>query len=172
MIDDPYHGERKYPTQKLLEIKAKHESAVAEAMEEAMATVTFRELEEATRWVNTIPPELPARDFSRVPMEDKIKKHGLSLSSRNLIVCSLTATPSVRSFIQSLSQDDSGFAERLKSGFLEQYYKFRKEGITAGEDMFNRMCVFACRGFTDLKTQYAAQAVLIYLFETCEVFEQ
>ena len=42
----------------------------------------------------------------------------------------------------------------------------------SGEDLFNSMCLFARRGFGSVKTQYAAQAVLVYLFETCEVFEQ
>ena len=44
--------------------------------------------------------------------------------------------------------------------------------MSSGEDLFDSMCMFTRRGFADLKTQYAAQAVLVYLFETCEVFEQ
>ena len=171
-IDAYPHGEREYPVHRLLAIKADHEGTVAAAMEEAMATVSFRELEEATRWVTEVPPSPPSQDFSRIPIEDKIRKHDLSVSSRNLISSHLTATPQVRSFIQSLSQDDPGFPERLVSGFLEHYYKLRAEGMSSGEDLFNSMCIFARRGFADPTTQYAAQAVLVYLFETCEVFEQ
>ena len=44
--------------------------------------------------------------------------------------------------------------------------------MSSGEDLFNSMCIFARRGFGDSKTQCAAQAVLVYLFETCEVFER
>ncbi len=137
-----------------------------------MATVSFGELEEATKWVTDVPPPPPGLDFSQIPIEDKIRKNGLSVSSRNLISSHLTATRQVRSFIQSLSQDDPAFPERLIAGFLEQYYKLRKEGIDSGEDLFNSMCMFARRGFTDYKTQYAAETVLVYLFETCEVFER
>lgn len=172
MIDAHPHGEQDYPVDRLLAIKDDHESKVAAAMEEAMATVSFRELEESTRWVNEIPPPPPDQDFYRIPLEDKIQKNGLSVSSQNLIRSHLTATPQVRSFIQSLSQDDPEFPNRLISGFLEHYHKLRKEGVSSGEDLFNSMCLFARRGFEDLKIQYAAETVLIYLFETCEVFKR
>ena len=171
-IDAHPHGEREYPVQRLLAIKADHESAVATAMEEAMASVSFRELEAATQWVTEVPPPPPGLDFSRIPIEDKIRKHGLSVSSQNLISSRLTATRQVRSFVQALSQDDSAFPDRLISGFLEHYYKLRKDGTSSGEDLFNSMCMFARRGFLDFKTQYAAETVLVYLFETCEVFER
>lgn len=164
--------EKDYPVERLLAIKHKHERTVALAMDEAMSTVGFRELEEATQWISEISPPLPDQDFSRISIENKIQKNGLSVSSRNLIKNHLTATPQVRSFIQALSQEDSRFPDRLKSGFLEHYYKLRKEGISSGEDLFDAMCIFARRGFRDIKIQHAAETVLVYLFETCEVFEQ
>ena len=171
-IDAYPHGEQDYPVDRLLLIKDEHERKVAAAMDEAMATVSFRELEKATRWVSEVPPPRPDQDFSKIPLEAKIQRNGLSVSSRNLISSYLTATPQVRSFIQSLSQDDPKFPDRLKSGFLEHYYKLRREGLSSGEDLFNSMCIFARRGFADFKIQYAAETVLVYLFETCEVFEK
>ena len=53
-----------------------------------------------------------------------------------------------------------------------RYYKLRREGLSSGEDLFNSMCIFPRRGFADFKIQYAAETVLVYLFETCEVFEK
>ena len=172
VIDARPHGERKYPVERLLAIKAEHELAVAAAMDEALATVTFVELAEATRWVTEVPPPPPGRDFSRVAIEDKIERNELSRSSQNLIVAHLAAAPQVRSFIQELSQDDPGFPERLIAGFLQHYHGLRAKGMFSGEDLFNSMCLFARRGFGDPATQCAAQAVLVYLFETCEVFER
>lgn len=171
LIDAP-HGEREYPVARLLEIKAEHEGAVAKAMDEALAAVTFAELAEATRWVTEVPPPPPGQDFSRIALEDKIERNGLSLSSQNLIVAHLAVAPQVRSFILELSQDDPGFPERLVSGFLQHYHRLRAQGMSSGEDLFNSMCMFARRGFADPTTQCAAQSVLIYLFETCEVFER
>ena len=172
LIDAHAHGEREYPVARLIAIKEEHEKAIAAAVDEGLAAVTFRELAEATRWVTEVPPPPPGRDFSRVAIEDKIERNGLSLSSQNLIVVHLAVASQVRSFVQELSQDDPGFPERLVSGFLEHFHKLRARGISSGEDLFNSMCMFARRGFGDLKTQSAAQAVLVYLFETCEVFER
>ena len=172
MIDAHPRGEREFPTARLLQIKAEHEEAVAATMDEALATVTFVELAEATRWVTEVPPPPPGQDFSRVAIEDKIERNGLSPSSQNLIVAHFAVAPQVRSFIQKLSQDDPGFPERLKSGFLQHYHGLRAQGMSSGEDLFNSMCMFARRGFGDPKIQCAAQAVLVYLFETCEVFER
>lgn len=171
-IDAHPQGEKDYPVERLLAIKHAHENMVAVAMEYAMVTVSFSELKEATRWISEISPPPPDQDFSRISLKDKIQKNGLSVSSRNLIRSHLTATPQVRSFIQALSQEDPRFPDRLKSGFLEHYYKLRKEGISSGEDLFDKMCIFARRGFKDFKIQHAAETVLVYLFETCEVFEQ
>ena len=172
MIDVHPRGEREYPTTRLLDIKAEHERAVAAAVDEGLATVTFKELAQATRWVTEVPPPPPGRDFSRVAIGDKIERNGLSLSSQNMILAHLAVASQVRSFIQALSQDDPGFPERLISGFLEHYHKVRARGMSSGEDLFNSMCMFARRGFRDIATQTAAQAVLVYLFETCEVFER
>ena len=58
-IDAHPHGERDYPVARLLKIKAEHEEAVAAAMYEAMASVSFAELETATRWVTEVPPPPP-----------------------------------------------------------------------------------------------------------------
>ena len=167
-IDAHPHREREYSVDRLLTINAEHEGAVAAAMDEAMAAVGFAELETATRWVTEVTPPRPGQDFSRIPIADKIRKHGLSVSSRNLIRSHLAAAPQVRSFIQSLSQDDPGFPERLIAGFLEHYYKLRRESTSSGEDLFDSMCMFARRGFGDLRTQFAAQAVLVYLWATAE----
>lgn len=128
-IDTQPHGEREYPVERLLEIKSEHEKTVAAAMDEALATVTFVELAEATRWVGEVPPPPPGRDFSLVAIEDKIATNGLSLSSRNLIVAHLAVAPQVRSFIQELSRDDPGFPQRLISGFLQHYHKLRAQGL-------------------------------------------
>jgi len=171
-IDAYPQGEIEYPTSKLRSIKEEHERRVASAMEDAVASVTFKELEEATKWVHTVPPPPPDFDFGRIFIGKKIDKNGLSVQSRNLIISHLTATPQVRAFIQSLSQDDPQFSRRLTSGFLEYYHKLRNKGMSSGDDIFVSMCLFVRRGFEDIRVQYAAEVVLVYLFETCDVFER
>lgn len=171
-IDAHPNGERDYPVELLLSIKHDHERTVAEAMKEAMASVSFSELERATEWIHNKPPPPSDQDFSRISLEDKIQKNGLSVSSQNIITSRLASTPQVRLFIQSLSQSNPEFPDKLISGFLEHYHKLRRTSTSSGEDLFNSMCLFARRGFKDFKIQFAAEAVLVYLFETCEVFER
>ena len=171
MIDSP-NGEREYPVTRLLEIKANHEGTVVEAMDQALAAVGFGELETATEWISRVPPPAADLDYSRIPLEAKISKNGLSIENRNLIAAHLGVTPQVRSFIQSLSQEDPDFPDRLRAGFLAHYFELRQSGPLGGEELFTMMRAFARRGFRDGSTQCAAQAVLVYLFEMCEVFER
>ena len=171
-IDEIPRGETKYPTDRLLEIKAEHEEAVLAATEEALSEVSFRELEEATKWVTEDTFGQSDPDFSRIRIDAKIAKNGLSISNRNFIGACLRVTPQVRSFIQFVSQEDPSFPDRLKAGFLKHYYQLRQDGVSSGEVLFDSMCLIARRGFTNHKTQCAAHSVLVYLFETCEVFEK
>ena len=172
VIDAHPYGERNYPVERLHSIKKEHEARMAAAIEEDLTSVTFQELEEAIQWVNTVTPSTSDEDFHRIPIKDKIKKNGLSVSSENLIRTLVVATPQVRSFIQSLSQNDPLFPGRLKSGFLQHYHMLIQGGTSAGEELFTSMCMFARRGIKDGKGQFAALAVLVYLFEICDVFEK
>lgn len=77
----------------------------------------------------------------------------------------------VRDFVEQEATIDIDFPERLKSGFLEEYYRLRKEGHR-GDVLFDLMCQFAQRGMKEQSKRSAGLAVLIYFFESCEVFEK
>ena len=170
-IDAIPQGEPDYPVERLQEIKAEHELRVSEAMAEAFADVGFPELEEATLWIMQLIPQQPDSDFTVIAPEDKLKKNELGNGSRNIITMGLSVSREVRAFIENTAQEDHNFPERLKSGFLEEYYRLKKEGHS-GDDLFDLMCRFAQRGFTEETKRSAGKAVMIYLFETCEVFEK
>lgn len=170
-IDAIPQGEEEYPVERLRRIKADHELKVREAMVEAFADVGFPELEEVTRWIMKIDPKPPDRDFSVIPPADKLKKNELGNGSRNIITMGLSVSSEVRAFIESVAQTDFGFPERLKSGFLVEYYRQKRES-QSGDDLFDLMCQFAQRGFQKQVEKSAGLAVLVYLFETCEVFEK
>lgn len=65
----------------------------------------------------------------------------------------------------------SSSPERLKAGFLEKYWRLKREGVRGG-DLFEMMCQFAQQGFQRQAQRSAGLAVLIHLFEACEVFEK
>jgi len=170
-IDAIPQGEKDYPAARLQKIKAEHEQKVREAVTEAFSGIGFPELEEATQWIMQINSQQATEDFSLIPPEDKLKKNELGIGSRTIVTMGLSVSREVRAFVESVAQTDPDFPERLKAGFLEEYYRLKREAHV-GDDLFDLMCRFAQRGFKEQAKQSAGLAVLVYLFEACEVFER
>ncbi len=161
-----------FPADRLHSLKSQHETKVREAMAEAFAGVGFPELEEATRWITQVEPPVQAdQDFSLIPPDDKLKKNELGSSSRFIVTMGLSLAREVGTYVESVAQTDLDFPERLKVGFLNEYYRLRKDGHV-GDDLFDLMCRFSQRGLTEQARRYAGIAVLVYLFEACEVFDK
>lgn len=170
-IDNIPNGERDYPIVRLREIKAQHEEKVREAVAAAFAEVGFSELDKATEWISKIDPRIASGDFELVAPEEKLKKNELGIGSKMLVTMGLAVSREVKAFIESVAQTDPNFPNRLKAGFLTEYYRLRREEYS-GDDLFDMMCRFAQRGFDDEVKKSAGKAVLVYLFETCDVFEK
>jgi len=170
-IDAIPEGERDYPPDRLHTIRKEHEAKVRQAMLDAFADVGFPELEEATKWATCVSPSNQSADYSLLKVEDKIRKNDLDADHRALIAMGLGVASEVARYIETVAQDDPEFPERLKAGFLEEYWRLKKQGVTGGE-LFELMCSFAKKGFRRHAEQAAGQAVLMHLFETCEVFEK
>lgn len=162
--------EADWPVSALLKLKDAHEKQVRHAMEVAFADVAFPELETAVCWVSE---QVPATNgsFDLTTPDEKIKKNSLSNGSRHIIAAGLMSRATVGEYVEAEAQLDPDFPERLKAGFLEEYYARRKEGHK-GEELFELMCAFAQRGLRRQADKTAGIAVLIYLFEICDVFEK
>ena len=170
-IDTLPQGEIDYPVERLQQIKADHEEKVRRAMLDAFSEVGFPELQEATLWASSIQPSAVTADYSLLKVEDKIKKNDLDDDARGVIAMGLGVAKEVSRYIESVAQTDVEFPERLKAGFLEEYWRLKKESIGGGE-LFELMCRFAQQGFDRQAQRSAGLAVLIHLFEACEVFEK
>jgi hypothetical protein len=168
LIDKEITG---YSVQALRDMKEKHESSAHKAVLDGMEDVGFRELEIATNAFAASPPSEENDDFRVIPPEDKIRKNDLSNRSTVTIRMGLALSAEVSRFLETITRDDPDFPERLKSGFLEEYFRLRKLGIK-GDDLFDLMCRFSQRGLSDQSKKSAGLAVLMYLFEQCEVFEK
>jgi hypothetical protein len=154
----------------LQSLKENHEQRVRQAMEEAFADVAFPELQTAISWVSE---QAPASNglFDLITPDEKIKKKALSNGARHTIAAGLTARATVRDYVEAEAQLDPDYPERLKAAFLEEYYARRKEGHN-GDELFDLMCAFSQRGLRRQVDRTAGIAVLIYLFEICDVFEK
>ena len=67
---------------------------------------------------------------------------------------------------------DMEFGDRLSQGFVKEYDRLKNTEIMSGDDLFNSLLDFASAGITDFKQRAGGLAVLVYLFEKCEVFEK
>ena len=161
-----------WPTPKLLALKAAHETKASAAIAEAFADIAFPELRHAVAWVSSQPPAAPSvPSFVLLPPEEKIKKNDMSNGSRHTIAAGLSSRTTVADFVEAETQFDPDFPDELKSGFLTEYYRLRHQGHK-GNELFELMCAFSQRGLKSQGDRTAGLAVLIYLFEICDVFEK
>ena len=160
-----------FSVETLLKIKKEHEIKVRESLTAAFSEVGFPELVIATAWVARIQELLPSQDFSVITPDEKIKKNGLTGASQFTIKMGLGVAQEVSSFLKEESIQNTDFPEKLKYGFLEEYSRLYKIGYR-GDELFDLMCEFAQHGMKKQSERSAGLAVLIYLFEACEVFEK
>ena len=171
IVDAIPQGERDYPVERLLRIKADHEQTVRDAVYNALPNVGFPELQEIIQRFMQITPRPADGNFSLVPLDSKLRKNNLGNSSRVILTMGLCLSREVHDFVTAMSQAEPNFPERLKAGFLEEYYGLKRAGHSA-DDLFDLMCSFAQRGSREQVKKSAGIAVLVYLFEACEVFEK
>lgn len=160
-----------FPVALLTKMKTDHEAKVRDGMNDAFAEIGSPELRIATEWVYKVKPGTDLHDFSLLTPDAKILKNDLSLASRLTITMGLSVARLVSDFIQDEAQIDVDYPERLKAGFLTEYYRLRHDGFK-GDDLFDMMCEFAQRGMIGQARRSAGLAVLVCLFEKCDVFEK
>ena len=76
----------------------------------------------------------------------------------------------VQEYVESTSTVDRTFVNRLTTGFINEYQERRNDGYE-GDSLFEALRMFSAQGRLDVRNQCAGLAVLVYLFERCEVFE-
>ena len=98
-------------------------------------------------------------------------RNGLTAETASLFGIGLLQCKQVEEFVEQMSGIDGTFAVRLTSGFVNEYQRNRQAG-QEGDLLFEAMRLFSAQGRSDIRYQSAGLAVLVYLFERCEVFEQ
>lgn len=158
-----------YTFEKLYEIKRQHEKWVVESTGKEVINVTFAELSVVTKFLISGQFE-PSISYTLIPPPEKIKKNELSSSIEQMIVMGMTQVKQVNSFISKCP--DIEFGERLSKGFVAEYERLKNEENLKGDDLFNTLLDFASGKSNDFKNRAAGLAVLVYLFERCDVFEK
>ena len=166
----------KYTPETLWDMKANHEAAVSRGQLYAMSAVGFAELEAVcsslrltTRAVSSsietlvLPPEIT----------EKMAVNDLGEVSAALIRVGIAKTTAVEAFISFSERGAPGFSTRLQQWFKAKY----AEGVLAslsGDDLFSFICSAALDNAGVNRNELleaAAIAVVVHLFEICEIFE-
>ena len=158
-----------YSTKKLQQIKDDYELWVSQRIKTEINGITFSELDIVTKFLSS-GQAVSSNSYTIIPPKDKIMKNGLSKKSEHLIMMGMTQVKQVTEFIDKCP--DADFGDRLKVGFVNEYNKLKDKESLSGDDLFNSLLDFASGGAMDFKRKAAGLAVLVYLFEKCEVFEK
>ena len=164
-------GVAKYSVPILKLIKEEHEGRIRNSAAVALPNIGFEELQSIVEWCTQGQFSREQPDFSHLKTSAKIDKNSLGSSSRWTIEHSLAVSGMIKDFMGEVAKQDPDFPERLKYGFLQEYSRPKRQGQD-GDELFALMCKFAQRGYMEPAKQAAGWAVLVYLFEICEVFEK
>ena len=155
----------KYTAEHLLDMRDRHLNKLELAVSRAMPDIEFPELDEAVQYIATI--DIPLEySYTLVPPGEKIRKNRLS---PKWVTMGLSQASTVSRYIDKHLDAES--SRRLRAGFVKRYEKLRDEGLD-GDDLFAALWQLASGRKTDPKMQAAGLALLVYLFEECEVFEK
>lgn len=149
--------------------KREHIAWVHYRLNEEMPQVTFAELEIVTKAILQVPSP-PSTNFSVIDPREKMTRNSITDHILFSITLGLGKAKEVEDFVEHVSLMDHQFPERLKAGFLSEYIRLRNAGFE-GDSLFESLREFACSGNRDFQQQAAGLAVLVYLFQKCEVFE-
>ena len=98
-------------------------------------------------------------------------RNGLTDRTSSLLTIGLLQSIQVQRYIERTSATDPHFLTSLRSGFVHEYKKHHEAGVR-GDELFDEMQHFSSQGHQEMRYQSAGLAVLVYLFERCEVFER
>ena len=159
-----------YSVEDLLKIKVNHELWVKESLNHGMMEFSFSELEVAAKAIATGQHSITNGDFHVISLKDKIQKNALTQESSELIRMGLSRSTELSNFLVMMTQLDFNFPERLNHGFKQKYLDIKN--TASGDLLFIEMFEFAKRGADTFILQSATLAILVHLFQLCDVFEK
>lgn len=158
-----------YTVEKLLKIKNDHEQWVLEKLNNEIPSIGFSELDDILKYL--ISDQITVKEsYQLIKPTQKIEKNNLSPPIAQSILRGMIGSYQVKEYIQK--HPDSNYGNRIRERFVNEYNQLYKNEKLVGDDMFYRLLDFASLHSNDPKKVGAGLSVLIYFFETCEVFEK
>ena len=157
-----------YTTEALCRIKRDHTAWIEKSLKRMAPDVSFVELEAVANYIVS-GQAIDGASYDLVTVKDKIHRNSLSEQAEGMIKAGLSRSKEVRSYLNR--HPDARFGSRLSAGFVAEYGRQRGTGIT-GDALFLSLVDYAAGRNGDDLRRMAGLAVLVYLFEACEVFER
>ena len=154
-----------YTVAKLQTLKRTHEEKIVRIICRGVPDVMFNELEMVTKYIVS-GQAADEGTYELVTPKEKIRKNDLSASVEGMIKMGMARVTEVRKFVSG--QPDMQFGMRLKAGFVSEYKRLLEGGLK-GDLLFMSLVRFAAGRSGN---ESAGLVVLVYLFESCEVFEK
>ena len=158
-----------YTVAELRQWKSEREARLREFLTQEMGRVTFSELDVITKALVSNTPDPPS-SISLIPPRDKLERNGLTAQTGYWVTTGIIQSKQVADFVKRMSVIDETFIGRLTNGFIDEYQRQRQAGLE-GDALFEAMRLFSFQGLSGYRYQSAGLAVLVYLFEICDVFE-
>jgi hypothetical protein len=156
---------KKYTAAHLRKMKQRRTDKLVRIVGIAMPDIEFPELDEVVQHI--VSTDVPLeQSYVLVPPQKKIQKNSLS---SGLVMMGLAQADTVSRYMDKHLDAES--RRRLRAGFVKRYKELRGDGLD-GDALFTELWLFASRNRTDPKIQAAGLALLVCLFEKCEVFEK
>ena len=157
-----------YTPSKLRQIKIDHEKSKHTATLKSIMDISFAELDVLTKYLISTTVSLD-EDYTITHLAEKIKKNELSSNVSSLIRIGVSRVNLIKEYINC--NLDMLFGLRLRTGFINEYKKLCEKN-RSGDEIFFELLYYAGGMSNDAKKYAAALAIVVYFFETCEVFEK
>ena len=153
--------------------KVDHEHWVEDTLSDAVAALTFKELEQVSDTLLANPLLNQGEDLAPpTPPIEKMQYNDLTSAIATYYRIGQLRFSDVEAFVGEASGWDPTFGDRLKAGFTEQYDEFKARGLY-GDDLYITLAGWASGGAqAPFDRQAAGVAILSYLFHICDVFER
>lgn len=152
--------------------KRTHETLVRRSVRTALGQIGFPELEAVCSSLAGVADSVETVEMP-LDVGEKIDLNKLGEDARTSITDGMALVGTVSDYIDAMQNIDPGLGERLSAHFKSAYYAAVAEGLNP-DDTFDHLVWTAMEhhGATvNASRQAAALAVVVYLFERCEVFK-
>lgn len=157
-----------YPVERLFKMKSDHQKWVDRQIAAASPNFTYAEIEVLVKYIIAESPIPHTFDYTITKLEDKIKKNMLE-SHQNEMKFGLSSLPLIRKYLES--NTNLSLSKTLTAAVVAKYLSLKKTEETT-VDIFNELWAFTSGNHSEISYRTAGLGILMYFFESCEVFEK